>query len=60
MSPSKHWKLSNHYMGDKWTIKTLKVMSQSGKKNSVSLGVKEEPYWGFVEVDNNICPILHN
>ena len=31
-SPSKHWKLSNHFMGDKWSIETLKVMSKSGKK----------------------------
>ena len=22
--------------------------------------MKEEPYWDFVEVDNYICPILHN
>ena len=26
-SPSKYWKLSNHSMGDEWTIETLKVMS---------------------------------
>ena len=32
MSPSKHWKLSNHSMGDEWIIDTLKVMPQSGKK----------------------------
>ena len=30
------------------------------KKNAESLGVKEEPYWNFVEVDNFICPTLHN
>ena len=30
------------------------------KKNTESLRVKEEPYWDFVEVDNYICPILHN
>ena len=30
------------------------------KINAESLGVKEEPYWDFVEVDNYICPILHN
>ena len=30
------------------------------KKNADSLGVKEEPYWGCVEVNNYICPILHN
>ena len=47
-------------MGDEWTIETFKLMSQSGKKKSVSLGVKEKPYWDFVEVDNYICPILHN
>ena len=29
-------------------------------KNAESLGVKEEPYCDFVEVDNYICPILHN
>ena len=31
-SPSKHWKLSNNSTGGEWTIETLKVMSQSGKK----------------------------
>ena len=35
-------------------------MSKAGKKNADSLGVKEEPYWDFVEVDNYIYPILHN
>ena len=30
------------------------------EKNAESLGVKEEPYWDFVEVDNYICPILYN
>ena len=30
------------------------------EKNAESLGVKGEPYWDFVEVDNYICPILHN
>ena len=29
-------------------------------KNTGSLGVKKEPYWDFVEVDNSICPILYN
>ena len=47
-------------MGDDWTIETLKIMSQSGKTNADSLGVKEYSYWDFVEVDNFICPILHN
>ena len=28
--------------------------------NADSLGVKEEPYWDFVEVDNYNYPILHN
>ena len=31
-SPSKDWKLSNHSMGDEWSIETLKVMFQSGKE----------------------------
>ena len=30
------------------------------EKNTGSLGVKKEPYWDFVEVDNYICPILYN
>ena len=47
-------------MGNKSTIETLKIMFQSGLKNTDSLGIKEEPYWDFVEVDNFICPILHN
>ena len=47
-------------MGDDWTIETLKIMSQSGKTNADSLGVKEDSYWDFVEVDNFICPILRN
>ena len=29
-------------------------------KKSDSLGVKEELYWDVVQVDNFICPILHN
>ena len=32
VSSSKHWKLSNHSMGDEWNVYTLKFMSQSGKK----------------------------
>ena len=24
------------------------------------IGAKQDPYWDFVEVDNFICPILHN
>ena len=35
-------------------------MSKSGKTNADSLGVKEEPYWDFVQVDNFIYPIFHN
>ena len=30
--PSKYWKLSDHCMGNKWTIESLKLMLQSGKK----------------------------
>ena len=52
--------MSNHTIGDEWSIENLKTMYQSGKKNAESLRVKEEPYWDFVEVDNYICPILHN
>ena len=29
-SPSKDWKLSNHTMGDEWSIENLKVMFHSG------------------------------
>ena len=47
-------------MGDEWSIETLKVMFQSWEGNADSLGVKEEPYWDIVEVDNYICRILHN
>ena len=47
-------------MGDEWSIENLEVMFQSGGGNADSLGVKEEPYWDFVEVDNYICSILHN
>ena len=57
---SKYWKLSNHSICDDWTIETLKAMIQSCKTNADSLGVKEDPYWDFVEVDHFICPILHN
>ena len=35
-------------------------MSKSSAKNADCLRVKEEPYWDFIEVDNFICPILHN
>ena len=31
-SPSKDWKLSNHTMGDEWSIENLKVMFHSGGK----------------------------
>ena len=47
-------------MGNECTIETLKIMFQSGLKNTDSVGIKEEPYWDFVEVDNFICPIPHN
>ena len=30
--PSKYWKLSDHCMGNKWTIESLKLMLQSGGK----------------------------
>ena len=53
-SPSKYSKLFNHSMGDEWTIETLKVIFQSGKKHSDSLGFKEELYWDCVEVNNFI------
>ena len=58
-SPSKYWKLSDYSMSDKWTINTLKVMSQFGKKANC-LGVKEDSYLDFVVVDNFIFPILYN
>ena len=48
-SSSKHWKLSDHSMGDEWTIETLKVMSQSGRKKDECLGVKKEYYWNFLK-----------
>ena len=47
-------------MGNEWPIESLRVMFQSGRKNTDSLGVKEEPYLDFVEVENYIYPILHN
>ena len=47
-------------MSDELTLETLKAMSRSGKKKADSVGVKEEPSWNFVEVDNYSCPILHN
>ena len=31
-STSKDWKLSNHTIGDEWSIENLKIMCQSGKK----------------------------
>ena len=47
-------------MDDEWTIETLKVISQSGRKNDECLGVKETPYWNFVEINKFICLILPN
>ena len=47
-------------MSDELTLETLKAMSRSGKKKADSVGVKEEPYWDFVQVDNFIYPIFHN
>ena len=37
----------------------MKVISHSGRNTEV-LGVKEEQYCDFFEVDKYICPILHN
>ena len=34
-------------MVDEWSIETLKVIILSKKTDS--LGIKEEPYWDFVE-----------
>ena len=47
-------------MGDEWPIENLKVIFKSGGGNAENLGVKEELCLDFVEVDNYICPILHN
>ena len=47
-------------MGDEWSIESLKVMFQSRGTNFGSLGVKEEPYQDFDEVDTYTCQILHN
>ena len=47
-------------MGDEWTIGTLKLMSHSGVRSTKCLGVKEHPYWDYVEVDKDISPIRHN
>ena len=47
-------------MGDERIIISLKAMSQSGRKILNVLGVKEEHYWDFVEVDKFICLIVHN
>ena len=42
-SSSKYWKAFCHYMGDDWTIETLKVMSYS-RGNIECLCVKEKDY----------------
>ena len=47
-------------MGNEWDYRNFKSNVPIQFKNTDSLGVKEEPYWDFVEVDNFICPILHN
>ena len=39
---------------------TFKINVSIWKKDAERLKVKEEPYWDFVDVDNYICPILHN
>ena len=31
-STSKYWKLSNHIIGDEWSIENLNIMFKSGKK----------------------------
>ena len=41
-------------MGDERINISLKAMSQSGRKILNVLGIKEEHYWDFVEVDKLI------
>ena len=41
---------------DSWKFKINVVLRGD---NTECLGVKEEPYWGFVEIDKYIYPILH-
>ena len=38
----------------------FKINITSRGVNAGCLGVKEKPYWDFVEVDTYICPILYS
>ena len=56
----KVWLEHGHKIGEIWTINALRLVSESDSTGSVRLGIKEAPIWEFVEVDNYICPNLHN
>ena len=49
-----------HKIGKYWTINALRLVSESGCTGPSRLGVKESSIWEFVELQNYICPVLHN
>ena len=54
------WLEHGHKKDDDWSIKVLRLISESDLTGSARFDVKEAPIWDFVEVDKYICPILHN
>ena len=49
-----------HKIGEDWTINALILVSESNSTGLAGRGVKESPIWECVELDNYICPVLHN
>ena len=56
----KVWLECGYVIGEDWTINTLILISISNSTSSTRLGVKESSIWEFVELQNYICPVLHN
>ena len=56
----KVWLEHGHKIGEDWSINALRLVSESDCIGPARLVVKEAPNWEFVELDNYICPVLHN
>ena len=56
----KIWLEHEHKIGEYWTTIALRLVSESDCRELSQIGVKEAPIWEFVELQNYICPVLHN
>ena len=56
----KVWLEHERKIGQDCTINVLRLISESNCSGPARLGVKESPIWECVELDNCICPVLHN